>query len=254
MGRNINLKSKILILKSKIQMIPISDNIYTRRKPIVNYWLIGINMALFLWELKLELNGELGSLVSNFGVIPAQISEATIQALNGNLAAWIVVVMRSSSLLVSIFIHGSFSQILGNLLFLWVFGKTVENIFGARRYLGFYLASGILTGMIQIIAEPSLSVSLIGANGAIASVLGAYLVKFTKVKIDSVLPLLIVYIPVQIPAIFYLFWWFAQQLFYGIGSLNIPTSINQPSFAYWVHGVGFLIGAAYMRILERRYR
>ncbi|MGI2905435.1 rhomboid family intramembrane serine protease [Tolypothrix sp. VBCCA 56010] len=233
-------------------MIPISDNIYTRRKPIVNYWLIGINIALFLWELKLELTGELRYLISNLGVIPAQISQAATQALAGNPAAWIVVVMRSTSLLLSMFLHGSFSQILGNLLFLWVFGKTVENIFGARRYLGFYLGSGILTGMIQIIAEPSLSVSLIGANGAIASVLGAYLVKFPKAKIDSVLPLLIVYIPVQIPAIFYLFWWFAQQLFYGIGSLNIPTSINQPSIAYWVHGVGFLIGAAYMRILQRR--
>ncbi|MCV3216224.1 rhomboid family intramembrane serine protease [Plectonema radiosum NIES-515] len=233
-------------------MIPISDNIYTRTKPIVNSWLIGINMALFLWELKLELTGELGSFINNWGVIPAQISEATMQALTGNPAAWIVVVLRSTSLLLSMFIHGSFSQILGNLIFLWVFGKTVENIFGARRYLAFYLASGILTGVIEIIAEPSLSVSLIGANGAIASVLGAYLVKFSKAKIYSVLPLLIVYIPVQIPAIFYLFWWFAQQLFYGIGSLNISTSINQPSFAYWVHGAGFLIGAAYMRILQRR--
>lgn len=233
-------------------MIPISDNIYTRRKPIVNYWLIGINIVLFLWELKLELTGELSYFISNLGVIPAQISEAATQALGGNPAAWIVVVLRSTSLLPSMFIHGSFSQILGNLLFLWVFGKTVENIFGARRYLGFYLASGILTGVIQIIAQPNLSVSLIGANGAIASVLGAYLVKFPKTKIDSVLPLFIVYIPVQIPAIFYLFWWFAQQLFYGIGSLNIPTSINQPSIAYWVHGVGFLIGAAYMRILQRR--
>jgi membrane associated rhomboid family serine protease len=233
-------------------MIPISDNIYTRRKPIVNSWLIGINMALFLWELKLELTGELGSFINNWGLIPAQISAAGTQALNGNPAAWIVVVLRSSSLLLSMFLHGSFSQILGNLLFLWVFGKTVENIFGARRYLGFYLASGIFTGVIQIIAEPNLSVSLIGANGAIASVLGAYLVKFPKAKIYSVLPLLIVYIPVEIPAIFYLFWWFAQQLFYGIGSLNIPTSINQPSFAYWIHGVGFLIGGAIMRILQRR--
>ncbi len=183
----------------------------------------------------------------------ARLESDSIKARTyGKANAGIIVVLRSSSLLVSMFLHGSFSQILGNLLFLWVFGKTLENIFGAKRYLGFYLVSGILTGVIQIIAQPSLSVSLIGANGAIASVLGAYLVKFPQVKIDSVLPLLIVYIPVQIPAIFYLFWWFAQQLFYGIGSLNISTSINQPSFAYWMHGAGFLIGAAYMRILQRR--
>lgn len=229
-------------------MIPISDNIRTRNQPIINYWLIGINIAIFFWELKLELSGELGYFVNSWGVIPAQINQAITNALF-NPAAWIVVFWRLFSLLFGMFLHGSFSQILGNLLFLWVFGKTVENILGARLYLGFYLVAGILTGIIQIIAEPNLTVPLIGANGAIAAILGAYVFKFPHAKVDSILPLIVVYIPIEIPAFFYLFWWFAQQLFYGIGSLNIPPQgVNSFSIAYWTQIVGLFIGAAFMRL------
>jgi membrane associated rhomboid family serine protease len=231
-------------------MIPISDNIRCRKKPIINYWLIGINVGVFLWELQLELSGGLGYFVNIWGVIPAQISGAITNALLfNNFAAWIIVVWRTFSLLVAIFLHGSFSQILGNLLFLWVFGKTVENILGHRRYLGFYLAAGAITGVGQILAEPSLTVPLIGGNGAIAAVLGAYIMKFPKAKIYTILPLIILYIPIELPAFFYLFWWFVQQLFYGIGSLNIPpVGVNQSGVVFWGQVVGLLIGGSFMRL------
>ncbi|MEA5506362.1 rhomboid family intramembrane serine protease [Halotia wernerae UHCC 0503] len=230
-------------------MIPISDHIPSRSKPIINYWLIGINIAIFLWELKLEFSGGLGYFVNSWGVIPAQMSGAITNALFFNPAAWIVVIWRSISLLLGMFLHGSFSQILGNLLFLWVFGKTVENILGHGRYLIFYLAAGVLTGVAQIIADPNLTLPLIGANGAIAAILGAYIMKFPKAKIDTILPLLIVYIPIEVPAFIYLFWWFIQQLFYGIGSLNIPPSgVNSSSMSYWSQVVGLFMGAAFMRL------
>ncbi|MEH2148129.1 rhomboid family intramembrane serine protease [Nostoc sp.] len=230
-------------------MIPISDNIRCRSKPIINYWLIGINLAVFLWELKLEFSGELGYFVNSWGVIPAQISGAITNAILLNSAAWIVVFWRAFSLIFGIFIHGSFSQILGNLLFLWVFGKTLENILGHGRYLRFYLTAGAIAGVVQILLEPSLTVPLIGANGAIAAILGAYVMKFPKAKIDSILPLIILYIPIQLPAFFYIFWWFVQQLFYGIGSLNIPpVGVNQSGVVFWGQAVGLLIGAAFMRL------
>ncbi|MEH1773964.1 rhomboid family intramembrane serine protease [Nostoc sp.] len=229
-------------------MIPISDNIRCRNKPIINYWLIGINLAVFLWELKLEFSGELGYFVNSWGVIPAQISGAITNAILLNSAAWIVVFWRAFSLIFGIFIHGSFSQILGNLLFLWVFGKTLENILGHGRYLRFYLTAGAIAGVVQILLEPSLTVPLIGANGAIAAILGAYVMKFPKAKIDTILPLIILYIPIQLPAFFYIFWWFVQQLFYGIGSLNIPpVGVNQSGVVFWGQVVGLLIGAAFMR-------
>jgi membrane associated rhomboid family serine protease len=229
-------------------MIPISDNIRCRNQPIINYWLIGINIAIFFWELKLEFTGELGNFVNIWGVIPAQIGGAITNAISANSAAWVVVFLRSFSLLSGIFLHGSFSQILGNLLFLWVFGKSLENILGSSRYLRFYLAAGILTGVVQILVEPSLTVPLIGANGAIAAVLGAYIIKFPQAKIDTILPLLIVYIPIEAPAFIYIFWWFLQQAFYGIGSLNIPpVGVNQTSIFQWSQIAGLIAGAAFMR-------
>ncbi|BAY39782.1 hypothetical protein NIES2111_41590 [Nostoc sp. NIES-2111] len=229
-------------------MIPISDNLRFRRRPIINYWLIGINIFIFLWEIKLEVSGELGYFIYSWGLVPYQVSAAINNTLI-NPAAGIVVFWRLFSLLFAMFLHGSFSQILGNMLFLWVFGKGLENILGKWRYLGFYVSAGIVTGLLQIIIEPSLSVPLVGANGAIAAILGAYVVKFPKVKIDSVLPLILVYIPIAIPAYFYLFWWYIQQLFYGIGSLNIPpVGVNQPSVAYWMQFLAMIFGAIFTRI------
>ncbi|MDF5733485.1 MAG: rhomboid family intramembrane serine protease [Rhizonema sp. PD38] len=232
-------------------MIPISDNIVSRGKPRVIYWLIGINLALFFWELKLENNGELSSVVNSWGVIPALFNDAIANALSGNPAAWIVVLWRSTSLLLGMFLNRSFSQILGNLIFLWVFGKNVENILGHKLFLVFYLCSGIFTGLFQIITEPSSSLPFVGANGAIASVLGAYLFKFPKAKIDTILPLLILYIPVELPAFFHVCWWFVQQSFYGIGSLNISGGNNPSSIGYGAQVAGLLVGAALMRLVQQ---
>ncbi|ARV58100.1 rhomboid family intramembrane serine protease [Nostocales cyanobacterium HT-58-2] len=234
-------------------MIPISDNIFffRRRKPIIIYCLICLNIALFLWELKLELSGELSNFVNSWGVVPAEISTAFANALAGNLAAWIVLLMRSTTLLVGMFLHASFSQILGNSIFLWVFGRTLESVFGYRRFLIFYLVSGILTGLVQILAEPSLTVSLIGTNGAITAILGAYILKFSNAKIDTILPLIIVFIPVELPASFYLFWWFVQQISYGIGSLNISGGVTSSSISYWAQVAGLFIGAAFTKLLQR---
>lgn len=235
-------------------MVPISDNIFlfTHRKPVVTYWLIGINLVIFFWELRLEIGNTLDHFVESWGVVPAEITVAGTNLIMGNPAAGIAVLLKSTSLLTGMFLHGSFSQILANLIFLWVFGRTVENILGHKVFGAFYLISGIIVALIQILAQPTLIIPLIGANGAIASILGAYVFKFPKVKIDTVLPLLVFYIPVQLPAFFYIFWWFFQQLFYGIGSLNISNGFNPSSIGYCSQGVGLLIGAIFMGVLQRR--
>jgi len=138
---------------------------------------------------------------------------------------------------------------LGNLIFLWVFGKSIEDILGHGRFLVFYLLSGILTGVVQILAEPTLTMPLIGANGAIAGVLGAYLLSFPKAKIDTILPLVIILSPSSCQH-YSIFWWFVQ-MFYGIGSLNIAGGVNPASIAYWAHGVGLVIGAVLVRLCHR---
>jgi membrane associated rhomboid family serine protease len=235
-------------------MIPVSDNIFlfAQKKPYVTYSLLGISIGLFLWELKLELGNELGYTINSLGLIPAGITNAIAAVISGNPAAWIAIIMSSTGIFTGMFLHSSFAQIVGNLLFLWVFGNTLEKIIGHRQFLLLYLTAGILTSLFQVLVAPNLSVPLIGANGAIASILGAYIFKFPKVKIYSVLPLLIIFIPVEIPAFYYLFWWFIQQFFYGIGSLNIPPSgANQFGIAYWIHGIGLLFGAGYMGIFKK---
>lgn len=177
------------------------------------------------------------------------MSTVAVDALtDSNPAAWIALLIVTSSLLRGMFLHSSFSQILGNLLFLWVFGKSVEQVLGHKRFLMFYLLCGVLTGVVQILAEPRLAAPLIGANGAIAGVMGAYLLMFPKARIDTILPLVIIFIPIELPALFYLFWWFVQQAAYGIGSLSVPGGTNQSSIAYWVHGFGLVIGAFLIRL------
>ncbi|MBD2436595.1 rhomboid family intramembrane serine protease [Nostoc sp. FACHB-110] len=231
-------------------MIPISDRRPNRHQPIVNYWLIGINIAVFFWELQLESTGQLSGFVNSWGIIPAHINEA-IQAIFSNSAAWLVLIGHCLRLISALFIHASFSQILSNLIFLWVFGKSLENCLGHRRYLILYLIAGICTGIMQILAEPNLIVPLIGANSAIAAILGAYYFNFPQAKIYTVLPLLLIYIPAEIPVIFYLVWWFVQQFFYGIGSLNIqPSGANALGLAYWLQIIGGLIGIAYIKSLK----
>jgi membrane associated rhomboid family serine protease len=232
-------------------MIPISDHIRLRHRPIVIYWLIGINIAIFLWQLKLGITGELASFINSWGLIPAQISGAITNAIYLNPAAWVVVFWRLPSLFLAMFLHGSISQIVGNLIFLWVFGKTLSSVMGARTVLALYLGGGILTGIAQVILEPSLTVPLIGANGAISTILGAYVSKFPQGKIDTIMPLLILYIPMEVPAYSYLLWWFIQQLFYGIGSLNMTASdVNSANFSFWVQLLGLCIGAAVIRYYE----
>jgi membrane associated rhomboid family serine protease len=232
-------------------MIPISDHIRLRHPPIVIYWLIGINIAIFVWQIKLGITGELASFIDSWGLIPAQISGAITHAIYLNPAAWVVVFWRLPSLFLAMFLHGSISQIVGNLIFLWVFGKTLSSVIGYKGVLALYLGGGILTGIAQIILEPSLTVPLIGSNGAIATILGAYVSKFPQGKIDTIMPLLILYIPVELPAYSYLFWWFIQQLFYGIGSLNITASdVNSGNFSFWVQLLGLCLGAAAIRYYE----
>lgn len=232
-------------------MIPITDHIHTRKKPIINYWLIGVNIAIFLWEIQLSVTENLGNLINNWGIIPAQTNVAIYNALFNNTAAWIVVFWRLISLPISLFLHGSFSQIIGNMLFLWVFGKTLEGFLGHRTYLILFLTAGIFSGIVITLLAPNLAIPIVGANAGIAAILGAYLIRFPKSRIYSVIPLIVVYIPMEVPGLLYLFWWFIQQSFYGIGGLNISGGVNQSSVTYWGQFAALVTGAAFMKMRQR---
>lgn len=234
-------------------MIPLGDRLPSR-PPLVIWGIIGINLALFLAEINLELKGTLGEFLTTWGMVPARIHGIAADAMSSsNPANWVALIMLPlGSIFLSLFLHSSWSQILGNMLFLWVFGKSLETILGHGRFLIFYIISGFFTGLGQVLIDPTLTTPLVGSNGAIAAILGAYLLSFPQAKIESILPLVVIFIPVEIPAFFYLLWWFVQQIFYGIGQLEIAVSINQFSLAYWTHGLGLFIGAALVPLLVKR--
>jgi len=230
-------------------MIPISDRISLDKQPIVTYTILVVNIVLFIWEWQLDIRGELIHLINNWGVVPVKIVHVTAAAFTTlNPAAWVAWLLAQLSLILAMFLHSSFSHLIGNLLFLFVFGKTLENLLGHFKFLGFYFLSGVLTFGLQILAEPTFNLPLIGANGAIAGVLGAYLYKYSKVKIDTIMPLIIIFIPLELPATFYLYWWFIQQIFFGVGSLSIHSSVNPFSLGYWMHGLGIIFGIIMMQL------
>lgn len=235
-------------------MVPIADNIPRRCKPLVTGLLVGFTVTLFLMQLKLEAAGELSDFLQTWGAVPARLSDMAIAAISQRnpAAGFALIGIGLPSLVSGMFLHGSFGQLLGNLLFLWVFGKRVEDVLGHWRFLLFYLICGILAAAVQILAEPSLKVPLLGGNGAIAGILGAYALRFPKAKVETIVPLLVVFVPVELPAFFYLVWWFVQQGFYGIGQLAVAGGVLSGGIAYWAHGAGLAIGAGLMSLMAKR--
>ncbi len=234
-------------------MIPIRDNLPpSNRSPIV-FSLLVVNVALFAIQLKWASESTLSSVWQTWGLVPSQFSTAIATAVSQvNPAAgvtWLIFSLPSA--FACLFLHASFAQILGNLLFLWVFGRRVEATLGSAQFLLFYGACGIVSSALQVAVSPHLSVPLIGANGPISAVLGAYAVRFPKASIDTLLPGFPLFTPAEVPVLLFLPWWFVQQLFYGIGQLS-NTPVNVWSFGYWVHAVGLLLGAAWMARISNK--
>ena len=212
-------------------MIPIGDANPTRRIPITNWTLIAINVAVFLYELSLR-SRQLDNLIVTWGVIPQNILLGLTHPIQAPIALW-------ATLITSQFIHAGWAHILGNMLFLWVFGDNIEDILGHFGYLIFYLVSGIAAGIVQVVVSGPVLIPSIGASGAIAGVLGAYFILYPWAKISILFPLFILFWTIDIPAIFVIGWWFVQQFFYGIGVLS---SAAGSGIAFWAHIGGFVAG------------
>ena len=219
-------------------MVPLRDNNPTKLTPYVTYGLIAANVIIFIYELTLaprQLNGffHLAALVpreltASFEGIP----------LNQPVPEW-------TTLITSQFVHGGFLHVAGNMLFLWIFGNNVEDRLGHFKYLFFYLACGVLAALTQWYFSESSGIPSLGASGAIAGVMGAYILRFPKAEIATLIPLGFFFPIVQIPAFYFLGFWFIQQAFYGVASLEAPTNIGMENggIAYWAHAGGFVFGA-----------
>jgi membrane associated rhomboid family serine protease len=209
-------------------MIPLRDVIPSRTTPVVTIALILINGLVFLFQLSLSEH-DLEAFVKTYGLIPAAFS-------------WTAVVT-------SMFVHAGWSHVIGNMLFLWIFGDNVEDRMGHGRFLVFYLLAGVAAAFVQTWADPSSTIPLIGASGAIAGVMGAYIVMFPHSRV-LVLVFLVFFIDVvEIPALFFLGIWFLMQLVLGVGRTAAESAGG--GVAYWAHAAGFVVGIIGVFVFSR---
>ncbi|RQD76101.1 MAG: rhomboid family intramembrane serine protease [Candidatus Syntrophonatronum acetioxidans] len=224
-------------------MIPLKDNIRPRRFPLVNKTLIGINVAVFLYQVLLTPQG-VQELVFTFGVVPRQITGLTPGDL---VAAGFIPLLP---LVTATFLHGGWLHLIGNMLYLWVFGDNIEDCLGPVKYLFAYIVMGMVGHFSHIIFDPFSPVPLIGASGAIAGVLGAYFILYPWAKVLTLLPLGIFFTFVEIPAVIFLFLWFFIQVASGVAELVMSPQMQV--IAWWAHVGGFISGVAAGIFIKRR--
>jgi membrane associated rhomboid family serine protease len=219
-------------------VVPIRDDNPTRSTAYVTYALIIINVLAFFYEASLMGQG-LESFLDTWAVVPGQLTDSLEGDPQYSLAG------EAVTLITSQFLHGGLLHLGGNMLYLWIFGNNVEDEMGHVRFLFFYLLCGIFAGLAQYFFSADSTVPSLGASGAIAGVLGAYIMRFPRARILAVVPLFVILFPLRIPAIWFLGIWFVQQAFYGIASLGAPANIGMESggVAYWAHAGGFVVGA-----------
>ena len=223
-------------------MIPIGDSVGGRRQPLVTFGIIGVCALVFIYELTLR-GSALDIFVERFGAVPRTV----VAALAGDPR-----VPRTEllTLVTSQFIHAGFLHLGGNMLFLWVFGRAIEDRLGSALYLGFYLLAGVIAGLVQCWISSGESVPLIGASGAIAGVLGVYFIAYPAAWVRVLMPVLFFFWTFDLPAILVLAFWFVSQFFSGITAI---THANRATgdVAVWAHIAGFAVGAASGRFLPQ---
>src|SRR5262249_52134090 len=180
-------------------MIPLRDTIRSSSTPLVTILIILTNVMAFLYMLSLEPYSQ-NHFISQYALVPARF--------------------KLSAVITSMFLHGGWMHLIGNMWFLWVYGDNVEDVLGHGKYLVFYLACGVAASLAQYAVSPDSRVPTLGASGAIAGVMGAYLIKFPHARIKTLIPIVIFWTILEIPATLILAYWFILQFFSGIGSIG----------------------------------
>src|SRR6476660_4827046 len=210
-------------------MIPLRDVIPSRTTPYITITIIALNGLAWLYELSLP-HEALNDFLAVFGVVPAYFSAPT--------------------LITSMFLHGSWSHVLGNMWYLWIFGDNVEDRVGHGRFIVFYLLCGIGAALGQVAIDPASTMPTIGASGAIAGVMGAYFVLYPHSRVLTLIPWIFLQI-VELPAIVLLGFWFVMQLF-SAGTIAMTTSSRGGGVAFAAHVVGFVVGMGAVFLFKKR--
>jgi membrane associated rhomboid family serine protease len=213
-------------------MIPLRDTQPSSSTPLVTLLLIAANVAVFFYQISLDA-WSLNHFISRYGVVPDRFQYADLVS--------------------SMFLHGGWLHLIGNMWFLWIFGDNVEDILGHSKYLLFYLLCGIAAAMVHVLLNPYSRIPTVGASGAIAGVMGAYMVKFPHSRILTLVPIFIFITTLEIPAMLMLLYWFAIQIFSGIGSIGY-SQVSGGGVAWFAHVGGFVAGVVLVFMLRTRQR
>ncbi len=257
-----------------VGVIPVGDSPRTRTVPWVNYGLLLANVLVFLYTLSLavdlaptrleralELRAQTEGVCYGFVTEPTEVNRFYCQwgfqpreffdAVAGTLPEGFDRTAILFTVLTSIFLHGGWMHIIGNTIFLWIFGDNVEDRLGHFPYLLFYLVSGIIANLVQGMMDPNSVVPVVGASGAIAGVLGAYFVLLPTAVVEVIIPVFIFFwIPIPIPAVVMIGLWFLQNLLAGLATLG-NAATPDAGVAWFAHIGGFLFGASFIFLFGR---
>lgn len=221
-------------------MIPLRDDNPRRTFPAVTYVLIALNVLAFLWEL--GLGAQLDRVIFSIAFIPRDFWVP---------GRWI---SDLTTMIASMFLHGGFMHIGSNMLYLAIFGDNIEDRLGHFKYILFYFACGIVATLAHAFFSPTSAIPAIGASGAIAGVLGAYLVLYPHARVTTLIPIFVFITVRQLPAVVILGLWFVLQLFSGVGSLGVPDAQDMGGVAYFAHIGGFVAGMLLILLVGRARR
>jgi membrane associated rhomboid family serine protease len=211
-------------------MIPLRDVIPSRTTPYITITIIVLNALAWLFEISMP-HEVLNDFLAIYGVVPAYFSAPT--------------------LITSMFLHGSWSHVIGNMWYLWIFGDNVEDRVGHGRFIAFYLLCGIAAALGQVAVDPTSTLPTIGASGAIAGVMGAYFVLYPHSRVLTLVPFIFLMQVVELPAILLLGFWFLMQLF-SAGTIAMTTASRGGGVAFAAHVIGFVAGMGGVFVFKKR--
>ncbi len=233
-------------------MIPYHDENATRRTPVITYLTIGLNVAAWLLVEGAGATLELARAVCEYGLIPGELTlrlpPGTRFPMGDGLVCLTDPGRQVANLITSMFMHGSWMHLIGNMWFLWIFGNNIEDSMGRVRFVVFYLACGLGAALLQVLVDPASRIPMVGASGAISGVMGAYLVLYPRVRVYAFVPLGIIMTSVALPAWTMLLYWMAIQILGGLVGL---AGSQQGGVAFWAHIGGFVAGVVLVKLFAR---
>jgi membrane associated rhomboid family serine protease len=229
-------------------VFPYRDENETVRTPVITFVLIAINMLVWIVVQRAGSEAALAASVCNLGLIPGELTQLAKPGdgfpIGEGLVCLVDAGREPEHILTSMFLHGSWMHVLGNMWFLWLFGNNVEDSMGRGRFVVFYLLSGLGAAAAQVIASPDSIVPMVGASGAISGVMGAYVILYPRARVFTLVPIFFFFTSIALPAWVMLGYWMLIQVVGGLGGAEAGV-------AFWAHVGGFIVGIALIKFFAR---